>query len=230
MRVDIQLWNYPIGNLSVSTSNDPSEAARLHFESIPWSAALLAPSDVVTFSPPSYSPPDPAGRSISKDELFRNTLNRADAVPACIGFYHRPSGSSNTETTRLLLDSATLLFDLQPGVNGFQGTVHGGFFAALVDEAMGSYIYLSYRLQTDAKTHGSLPENVMDLDNVNFVTAGLNMKLKKPLPTPQVVTVTSTLAELSGRKLVLHTVIEGEGGVQYAACDGTWIAVPRQRL
>ncbi|KAF5026927.1 hypothetical protein F66182_957 [Fusarium sp. NRRL 66182] len=207
-----------------------------HFLSDPWCASLLEPSDVRTFIPPSYSPPDPAGLSISRDKLFRHTLKGQDIVPACIGYYHRPAGAAtqidhqSPSSSRLLLDSVSLLFDLQPGVNGFQGTVHGGFFAVMMDEAMGSLIYQSYLLQAKEKSKGKLPSNVMDLEPVNFVTVGIDMRLQKPLPTPKMVRVRATVSELTGRKLVLHTTVEGEEGVQYASCNGTWIALPRARL
>ncbi|KAF4966321.1 hypothetical protein FSARC_5993 [Fusarium sarcochroum] len=209
--------------------------AKFYFQANPWCAALLGSSDIQTFTPPSYSPPDPAGISISRDQLFRHILSRQDAIPACIGFYHRPSESvsqddTQSSTPRLLLDSASLLFDLQPGVNGFQGTVHGGFFAVLMDEAMGSLIYHSYLLQAQERAKGELPTHVMDLEKVNFVTAGIDMKLRKPLPTPKVVLVKATVSKLSGRKLVIHTTIEGEEGIRYAECHGTWIAIPRVRL
>lgn len=203
---------------------------------MPRYAALLEQSDIERFTPPSYSAPDPAGISISQDQLFRHILSRPDAIPACIGFYHRPTEASkqnisqSSTSSRFLLESASLLFDLQPGVNGFQGTVHGGFFAVLMDEAMGSLIYHCYLLQAKEKAKGKLPANIMDLENVNFVTAGIDMKLKKPLPTPKVVLVKATVSELSGRKLVLHTTIEGEEGITYAECHGTWIAIPKVRL
>ncbi|KAM5371231.1 hypothetical protein ACJZ2D_008151 [Fusarium nematophilum] len=215
---------------------DSFEGAKQHFEAVPWCATILRSPDIVTFNPPCRSPPDPAGLSISKDQLFRHTLNRADAVPACLGFYSRPSeapaepGASKPKASRLLLDSATLLFDLQPGVNGFQGWTHGGLLALLVDEAMGSYIYITYRLQAEEKLRGRLPPDVMDLAEVNTVTAGMDMKLKKPLPTPAIVLVKATLVEISGRKMLVRTTIEGETGVQYAVCDGTWVALPRERL
>ncbi|KAF4974811.1 hypothetical protein FZEAL_8335 [Fusarium zealandicum] len=206
---------------------------RRHFESTPWCADLLRSSETVTFIPASHSPPDNSGGSNSKDRLFKHTLNTQDAIPACLGFYQRPTeteASAGEQKPRLLLSSASLLFDLQPGVSGFQGTVHGGLFGALMDEAMGSFIYVTYRLQAQERARGKLPENVIDLDKINYVTAGINLKLKRPVPVPHVVVVKATLTELSGRKLVLRTTIEGEGGVQYAVCDGTWISIPAERL
>lgn len=191
---------------------------------------------MVTFDPPCRSPPDPAGISISKDQLFRHVLNKAEAVPACVGFYTRTStlnsdlGGSRQKASRLLLDSASMIFDLQTGVNGFQGWTHGGLLAALIDEAMGSYFYINYRLQAEEKLQQTLPEDVMDLTAVNTVTARMDMKLKKPLPTPAIVLVKVTLMEISGRKIFVETTIEGETGLQYAACDATWIALSRERL
>lgn len=219
-----------------STSKDTFEAAKLHFEAVPWCASLLGSPDIVTFNPPCRSPPDPAGISISKDQLFRHILNNEEAVPACLGFYTRTSklesdfGDTRPKASRLLLDSATLIFDLQAGVNGFQGWTHGGLLAALMDEAMGSYIYINYRLQVEEKLQQALPADVMDLTTVNTVTARMDMKLKKPLPTPAIVLVKTALVEILGRKMLIETTIEGETGAQYAACDATWISLPRERL
>lgn len=215
---------------------DSFENAKRHFEAVPWCASLLNSSGTVTFNPPCRSPPDPAGLSISKDQLFRHILNKAEAVPACLGFYTHPSKAqletdvSKPKASRLLLNSATLIFDLQPGVNGFQGWTHGGLLAALIDEAMGSYMYINYRVQAMEKLQQELPEDVMDLAAVNTVTARMDMKLKKPLRTPAVVLVKTSLVGISGRKLVVRSIIEGETGVQYAVCDATWVALPRERL
>ncbi|KAI0145183.1 hypothetical protein GGR57DRAFT_306144 [Xylariaceae sp. FL1272] len=121
------------------------------FEEIPWCAALLQQPGVVTFTPAARLPASADGRYPSQDQLFKTTLKTSATVPHYIGFYQSPFEDAEKTTLlpqasakpRLLVNSASLLVDLRPGINGFNATAHGGFIACLFDEIMGSLMFVS---------------------------------------------------------------------------------------
>ncbi|KAI1376170.1 HotDog domain-containing protein [Hypoxylon crocopeplum] len=221
-----------------------SEAAH-HFKSIPWYATLLERPGVLTFTPTSRLPEDLTGHSPTQDQLFRKTLNNTDTVPHCIGFYQDPfssnleiqgspsssSGSSSQLGSKLLVNSASLIFDLCPGVNGFNGTAHGGLISSLVDEAMGSLIFINHQVQTREQAQGRrLPRDVLDLNNSRFFTASMTVRFLKPIPTPQTVVVTASLNRIEGRKMSLDVTVKGKHQVEFARCDGLWMSLPKGKM
>ncbi|KAI0130688.1 HotDog domain-containing protein [Daldinia grandis] len=213
-----------------------------HFKSTPWCTALLERPGVITFIPTSRFPEDPTGYSPTQDQLFRKTFNNADTVPHCIGFYQDPNsdiepspstqlGPSSQLGPRLLINSASLIFDLRPGVNGYNGTAHGGFIGSLIDEAMGSLILINHQVQTHDKAQGRrLPRGVVDLNNARFFTASMNVRFLKPLPTPGTVVVTASLSKIEGRKMSLDVTIKDKSQVEFARCDGLWISLPEGKI
>src|SRR5262245_20196019 len=108
---------------------------RSPLEDLPWCADLLRQPGVVTFVPSSRASQDaPLGGVPSQDQLFRKLLHTPDGVPECIGFYKEFStsqsespdknlASQSSETSKQFhIQSSSVIFDLQPGVNGFNGT------------------------------------------------------------------------------------------------------------
>ncbi|KAI1652286.1 HotDog domain-containing protein [Daldinia loculata] len=225
--------------------NSSLAEATHHFKSTPWCAALLERPGVITFTPTSRLLEDPTGNSPTQDQLFRKTLNNADTVPHCIGFYHDPVSSNldieeNPSTSlipssqlgpKLLINSASLIFDLCPGVNGYNGTAHGGFISSLIDEAMGSLIFINHQVQTREEAQGRrLPRGVLDLNNVRFFTASMTVRFLKPLPTPQTVVVTASLNRIEGRKMSLDVTVKDKHQVEFARCDGLWMSLPKEKM
>lgn len=200
------------------------------FGDVPWCVSLISAPNIVTFEPASHA--KIANGSASRDELFARTLKTDEAIPRCLGFYQAPTTTSDTAISGLpfLLGSCTLLFDLRSGVNGFNGTAHGGLIVALMDEAMGSYLYINDQFHRQRKAGGILSPSSRGFENLGFVTARMDTKLLKPIYTPQIVMVTSQLAGVDGRKVRLRVVVEGQNGEEYATCDGTWISFTLGRL
>lgn len=106
--------------------------------------------------------------------------------------------------------------------------------ATLLDEAMGSLIYINNRVFTEvvatAADKARIPANVLDMQGVAMFTASMNVKLLKPLETPQVVVVTARLREISGKKVFLDVEVVGRGGVRFASCEGLWMSVGKGKL
>ncbi|KAI1130855.1 HotDog domain-containing protein [Nemania abortiva] len=201
-------------------------------EEVPWCAALINASNIVTFVPPSHAAKDGV-ESSSQDQLFARQLRNNEAIPRCLGFYqdpeHLPSRAAASGLP-FLLSSCSLIFDLRPGVNGYNGTVHGGLIVALMDESMGAYLVMNDKLHKQKKADGLLPPNSKGFEDVGFATARMDTRLIKPIRTPQIVVVTSYLVEVNGRKVHFRVIVKGEKGQEYATCNGTWISFPRGKL
>ncbi|KAI1753250.1 HotDog domain-containing protein [Xylaria castorea] len=213
------------------------------FESIPWCAALLQKPGVVRFTPQARAPAGPDGRFPSQDQLFKTSLKTADTVPDYIGFYQSPfsdptrmtlppTPSSMEGGPQFLINTMSLLADLRPGVNGFNGTVHGGLIASLLDEAMGCLIFANAVVLREMMAKGAkIPAHVLNLAEAGPVfTASMNVKFMKPIPTPQVVIATATLTKAEGRKLSLAYDIKDNKGTEYAKGEGMWIAARKEKL
>jgi acyl-coenzyme A thioesterase PaaI-like protein len=202
-------------------------ANKSKFEDVPWCAALLNAPDTLTFEPASREE-----GSASQDQLFARTLRSNETVPRCIGFYQDPTEipESAKSGSPFLLSSASLIFELRPGVNGFNGTVHGGLIGALMDESMGSFLYLSDKVYRRKRAEGLLSSDSPGFDKLGFFTGRVDIRLLKPIPTPQIVVVTSHLAKVDGRKVHIRAVIKGQHGQEFAVCDGTWVSFTLGKL
>ncbi|KAJ8069795.1 hypothetical protein OCU04_000211 [Sclerotinia nivalis] len=144
------------------------EAAMSQFISIPWCADIVRKPGTVVFVPTSRFPADSQGKSPTQNQLFRDTLNNTDTVPHIIGLYQNPlsfeigpnatpifssaSNAGNAQT--LMIKSCSLMFDIRSGINGYNGTAHGGFITSVIDEAMGSLLFVNYSLQREVEARG----------------------------------------------------------------------------
>lgn len=206
------------------------------FRRVSWCAALLDSPGTATFTPTCRLQEDENGQCITQDEFFRKTLRNISAVPNCIGFYSIPSlesfSTAADQTSKtFMIHSSTLLFELASGVNGFNGSAHGGLIAALMDEAMGSLIMLNHQLCNDLAFRGdSIPRNILNMEGIAMFTAKMDVQFLKPLTTPCVVAVTAVLNNIEGRKVALDVSIFGEGQSRYAKCAGTWMSVSKCNL
>ncbi|KAI1191025.1 HotDog domain-containing protein [Nemania serpens] len=219
-----------------------------YFESIPWCAALLRKPGIVTFTPIARQPAGPDGHFPSQDQLFKTSLNTDNTIPGYLGFYQSPfshptrftlppappapSVPSTGAGPHFLVGTVSLLADLRPGVNGFNGTVHGGLIASLLDEAMGCLLVINAEVLRDMLANGAtIPENVLNLTEVGpTMTATMNVRFMKPMFAPQVVMATATLTKAEGRKLVLSCDIKNDKGTEFVRGEGLWIIGRKDKL
>ena len=207
-----------------------------YFAAIPWVASLLRAPGTVTFFPASRMGPErlSKNRFPSHDELFKHTLDTDSAVPHCLGFYQDPIPALHSADEHpdlpFVLRSSSLLFDLRPGINGYNGTAHGGFIAAMIDEAMGSLIFQNDLVNAEAKAKGALPPDAQDFRGLGYFTARLEVAYRRPIPTPSIVFATASLKGVEGKKAHFQIVVKGENGEEYAVGSGTWIKIQRTKL
>lgn len=207
-----------------------------YFRQIPWCQKLIDDPGVAVFSLTFQD--NPANRE-SKDTMFTKTLQNQTTIPHTLGLHpvYTPArlpataSASSEIAKRLLIPSASFLFDLHTGLNGFHGGVHGGVTALLIDEAMGNLIWLNHVTNEDLRKQGkALPEDALDMQKLGFMTTGINVRLQRPIKTPQVVLVKSEFVRMEGKKMFLRNVVLDSTGAQCAQSEGLWIAFPLQKL
>jgi acyl-coenzyme A thioesterase PaaI-like protein len=213
-----------------------TSSSESYFKTIPWCASLLGQRDVHTFTPICrLAALDGDNTNRERNRLFRHTLTTDDTIPECIGFYNDPFLTHivpQPAASRILVDKAFLLFDLRPGVNGYNGTAHGGLITSLIDEAMGSLIQINHLVEEQEIATGrrTLPQGVHSLNAAPIVTAELNVRFLKPLATPQVIMVIATSNRIEGRTLFLDAEVRGDKDMVFAQGRGRWIFLTQSRV
>ncbi|KAI1127286.1 HotDog domain-containing protein [Nemania abortiva] len=191
---------------------------------------LQAPS-IVTFLPSSREGPNPAKTPVfSRDTLFRYLLDNERAIPHLIGFHEDPFlGSSLTfPDLPFIIKSVSLVLELNDGLHGFNGTVHGGMLCSIMDEAMGSIFTQNDILNREAKAKGLIPADSGEI--TANATASMDVRFLRPLPTPKVVLVTASLDRVEGRRLSLHVRVTDKDGKEYATCNGSFVTLSKAKI
>lgn len=187
-----------------------SEETRAAFNSTSspaWCLGVLQDPNLFSIATPCRQP-----KASSEDSFIAETLATATTISAWQSFYRvlEDIAAIDNDTTPLAGELVSLLA-LGRGINGHPNTAHGGLIAAILDETMGMVVGL----------HSS--------PGMSGYTAFINVRFKKPVPTPGVVLCRTWLeSRSSGRKLWLRgTVEDGEGGL-LAEADSLWIEVERR--
>lgn len=234
-----------------------------YFTSIPWCARLLSPSSSSShtplriLAPPSRTPKPLTG----EDSLFARTLQTHGAIRAGLCFYPRlddasPSGGHVKQGQQGQrnggkaqqdkhkgekrggdgeqgITEMNLLFDLGDDLNGWPGVLHGGIVATLIDEAMGTLLFIDERRKRErsrraaaavaasARTSGGEEGQEGESEVVGAHTVDLRIGFRKPVVVPGIVLVRVKVVERTGRKIRLKAEIvqKKEGGVEEAEMD-----------
>ncbi|KAK4662791.1 hypothetical protein QC763_603210 [Podospora pseudopauciseta] len=99
------------------------------------------------------------------------------------------------------------LVDLGEDLCGYAGTMHGGLFAVLMDEVMGT----AANFQSE---HGAY-------------TVQFNTNLQKAIKLPMVVVIRGRVVKKAGRKIMVRGCIEDQNGNIMAEGDGLWIQMDK---
>ncbi|KAF1814845.1 hypothetical protein P152DRAFT_235156 [Eremomyces bilateralis CBS 781.70] len=179
-----------------------SPTALSHFDTIPWCAALISSPNYHPTSLP--SPPEPG-----RDSFFTTTLRGPETIRAVYPLHTRPDPSLAVpiRETRILLAVGNQL-------NGHTHTAHGGFSAAVLDEAMGAWMTIN-REWNERRGRESVPKIGMTL---TMTTTYL-----RPVLTPGVVLVTVRCEKVEGRKWWLSSTLEDGSGAVLVKAEGLFI-------
>lgn len=176
-----------------------------------WTRARLSAPGTIPFIPQCRNPASPA-----HDQFFGVTL----ANPEASGLTHMLSFFTAEDKEQLLKDpkryveSISTLFELGKGLSGNPDILHGGATMAMVDEAMGALIELNVALGKDAEAFRSVS-----------VTATLEIKFLRPVPTGQAVIATTWMEGTERRKTRLRCEVRDEAGEELARVTSTWVAI-----
>ncbi|KAI1488279.1 Thioesterase/thiol ester dehydrase-isomerase [Biscogniauxia mediterranea] len=231
-------------SITNNNNNNTPSSARLRTDVdyfISQGVGILQAPSTLAFLPPSRQGSDQqpssssAGSSegasaVSRDRLFRHLLDTESAIPHYIGFCADPFRDppvNGFPDLPFIAKSITLVLELREALHGFHGTVHGGLTCVLMDEAMGTLLFQNDVLGREAQARGLVSANG---GFPTAATAGMTVRYRRPLPTPQIVLVTATLERVEGRKMHMRVVVEDREGREYASCTGTFVALAGTKL
>ncbi|KAK3390929.1 HotDog domain-containing protein [Podospora didyma] len=100
------------------------------------------------------------------------------------------------------------LLDLGEDLCSYSNTLHGGLFAVLMDEVMGTAA--NFQSPYGDQDHGAY-------------TVRFNTHFRKTVQTPQIVLVRGRVVKRDGRKLHVRGTIEDKDGNVLGEADGLWI-------
>lgn len=160
----------------------------------------------------------------TSDTFFNQTLNTAGTIPHALALIRRDILELNPRLQERESDSApplepdfVLLVKIDTCLNGFQGTVHGGLLASLLDESLGCCVEaLSSCLDLVHQRHPG--------ERTRLYTANLNISYRAPVTSPGVVTIRTWLKRREGRKWFLEGTLSGDDGRVRTEVKGLWIS------
>ncbi|KAJ2979129.1 hypothetical protein NQ176_g3436 [Zarea fungicola] len=129
----------------------------------------------------------------------------------------RPSTPGQVEDpTKPILRVASLIA-FGSGTSGFEGIVHGGLIATILDESLSIVSELNSALGKSGSAF-----------NTVHVTASLNIQYLAPLPvTEDAVCVIASMDKLDGRRAIMKGEMVDSKGNTLARVDSVWAGVPK---
>ncbi|KAI1362976.1 thioesterase superfamily protein [Xylaria arbuscula] len=169
-----------------------------HFAAIPWCTGHLGGDRVIVKVPFSRTI-----KASGEDNLFADTLNSERGITHMLQVYEEP-----LSPTEIIKEVKTFV-TLGSGLNGYADVCHGGLLMAILDEAMGQIVPIN-------QDHGRIPPGT-------HMTAYLNMRFLKPVPTPATILVRARLTKVEGRKTFLEGIVEDEIGAICARAESLFV-------
>ncbi|KAG5998650.1 hypothetical protein E4U52_006446 [Claviceps spartinae] len=209
----------PLNLYPPNTPPDLFASALNHFISIPWCAALLSPSrslkcsstsdspgPIITFIPQCFNPLSP-----NHDQFVGATLaSHARGLNHMLSFFRASQLHDPTKP----IQRVDTLFSLGDGLSGYEGLLHGGMTATMMDEAMGTVNEINTALGKEGLVYQR-----------SSVTAGMEIQFLRPVRIPGVVCVAAWREGGEGRKTRMRCEVrDGEGEVLVRG-GSTWVAM-----
>jgi len=149
-------------------------------------------------------------RGHNYDQFFKKTINTHDTVPRVLTFMRKPDGASD-DTDNANSDPHFVVFaQLEPGINGYEDTAHGGVLAALFDESLGLCAE-GYRVFISDET-------------ALLYTASLEISYRAPVRTPGIVQIQTWVRRREGRKWFLEARMLDQTGVVMAEARSLYVS------
>ncbi|KAJ5619134.1 hypothetical protein N7510_003118 [Penicillium lagena] len=144
------------------------------------------------------------------DQFFKKTINTHDTIPRVLTFMRKPDITPNNED---LSEPHFIVFaQLEPGINGWEETAHGGVLAALFDEALGLCAE-GYRVFNNGSN-----------ETAQLYTASLEVTYRAPVLTPSVMQIQTWVRRREGRKWFLEAKMLDQGGAVKAEARSLYVS------
>ena len=232
----------PLNLLPPNTPPHLFPSAVSYFHSLPWCAALIndhSPSagllpghgQAIAFIPQCFNPvsarhdqfvgrtlshghPDAGSHSSGSSEGEGEGRTRGPPIRHLLSLFRPADDTELRDPSRPILRVATL-FALGDGTSGYEGIVHGGLTATILDESLG----VVNELNTALGKEGSL-------FSASSVTASLSVKFLAPVATAEkAICVTSWVEGMQGRKTIMKAEVTNGKGEKLAVAESVWVAV-----
>lgn len=205
------------------------DSAVQHFRSIPWCADLLcngppaasrrdharqlaaegSESPVIPFIPQSFNPVSPR-----HDQFVGSTLANAPRALRHMLCFFRPDDAHHLRDPARPIVRVSALFSFGDGLSGYEGLLHGGMTATMMDETLGTINELNKAL---AKANA--------LYDASSVTASLSIAFRRPVRVPGEVCITAWVEDIQGRKTNMKCELTGPDDELLASATSTWVAL-----
>ncbi|KAM4054507.1 thioesterase superfamily protein [Hirsutella rhossiliensis] len=206
------LLNAPSAATAAAVASAVASAASSHRQPNP-SAAIAASkgteSPVIPFIPQCFNP-----ASDRHDQFVGSTLANAPRALRHMLCLFRPDDAHHLRDPSRPVARVSALFSFGDGLSGYEGLLHGGMAATMMDETLGTINELNKALaKADA------------LFDASSVTASLNITFRRPIPVQGEVCVTAWVESIQGRKTNMKCELTGPDGKVLASATSTWVAL-----
>ncbi|KAJ6439257.1 hypothetical protein O9K51_07142 [Purpureocillium lavendulum] len=216
------------------------QSALRFFASIPWCSRLIqdcSPTchpipghgQAITFIPQCFNPASARQEQFIGDTLShgygRTDVTTAGGISGTLGSKQpplrhmlslfRPCDDSHLKDPERPILRVATLFAFGAGTSGYEGILHGGLIATLLDESLA----IVNELNSALGKIGSVFTTVS-------VTASLNIRFLAPVPvTEEAVCVTTWIDNVQGRKTIMKGEMTDAKGGKLVTVESVWVAV-----
>ncbi|RYP83311.1 hypothetical protein DL770_005407 [Monosporascus sp. CRB-9-2] len=201
--------------------------SRLIYDSSPTSSLLPGYGQAIPFIPQCFNPASPRhdqfiGNSLSHDKATADGINgissnsgsKTPPLRHMLSLF-RPSDPSHLDDPLRHIPRVASLFALGDGTSGYEGILHGGLTATLLDES----ISIVHEINTVLGKTGCVFAAIS-------VTASLNIRFLAPVATTEAaVCVTAWVEEIQGRNTTMKAEITNSKGDKLAEAESVFVAV-----
>ncbi|KAK8091127.1 hypothetical protein PG994_000632 [Apiospora phragmitis] len=211
-----------------------------HFKAIPWCRALL--EDKANFG--DILVPDRRPLASGESNFVRKTIKATVTFLRPVRAHPKLQAAATKSGRDLISKSAELLsgggpenhenpknpfllfsalVDLGVDCQSYAGTMHGGLYAVLMDEVMGT----AANFQSGQTSVNDVHDNDLTTSALanGAYTVRFTTNYRRPVRTPQVVLIRGRVIKRDGRKLHLRGSIEDKNGEVLAEADGLWLCM-----
>jgi acyl-coenzyme A thioesterase PaaI-like protein len=190
------------------------------FAPLEWAAPFL--------TSPQWSVRDRSrGTDPSTDKFCLNAMRANDGVSHWLELFLRPAPGESVQKTVSLIRFGS-------GLGGIPGICHGGATLALMDEGL-AYAMIANEISDDDNHLADLHSNMWRAIEEGkplaealkgmYVTAKLDIKFLRPVPSPGLVGIETEVLEIKGPKMKMRGIMKDAKGIPVMQADGLWVKI-----